>query len=216
MSRVQITDEMKTKYIERYQDTYSVSEILKSFDDGVGRGRIINILKEAGIYEGLSGPNYLKKKVETHKKLMMEKYGVTNWGQTTGGGYRSQNKIPYKKISFLDEQYKEYRILVDKETKKSIKKIDLPKYCYYTGIEFSDVEGPVNPNDPRKRSIDHKIPVIVCYLNGVSVEQASNIDNIIFVLKYVNSVKSNTEHESFLAIAPTIRKVFINEGYKSN
>lgn len=213
---IEITDEMKTKYIEKYQDTYSVSEVLRTFNDGVGRGRIVKVLKEAGIYEGLSGPNYLKKKVENNEKIMMDKYGVINWGQTKEGGYKKQNKIPYQKISYLDDQYKEYRAAVEKETRKNIKKIDLPKHCYYTGIQFADEEGPVNPNDPRKRSVDHKVPVIICYLNGIPVEQAGNIDNIVFVLKYVNSVKSNTEHESFLAISHKIRKVFINEGYKSN
>ncbi len=105
---------------------------------------------------------------------------------------------------------------LEKETKKNIKHIDFPTYCYYTGIQFADEEGLVNPNDPRKRSVDHKVPVIICYLNGISVEQAGSIDNLTFVLKYVNSVKSNTEHKSFLAVAHKIRKVFINEGYKSN
>ena len=127
---IEITDEMKTKYIEKYQDTYSVSEVLRTFNDGVGRGRIVKVLKEAGIYEGLSGPNYLKKKVENNEKIMMDKYGVINWGQTKEGGYKKQNKIPYQKISYLDDQYKEYRAAVEKETRKNIKKIDLPKHCY--------------------------------------------------------------------------------------
>ncbi|NDG32892.1 hypothetical protein EB118_22840 [bacterium] len=210
-----MTDEMKEKYIQKYKETYSVSEILRTFNDGIGRKKIINLLKEEGIYEGLNGPNYLKKKVENNEKIMMKKYGVINWGQTKDGGYKSQNKIPYKKISYLNEEYKEYKNQVEKETKLNIKNIDLPEYCFYTGIQFADVEGPVNPNDPRKRSVDHKIPVIICYLNGFSTNQASDLTNLIFVLKYVNSIKSNTDHESFLKITHKIREVFVNEGYKS-
>lgn len=215
-AKIQITEEMRNKYIKKYKETYSVSDILRSFNDGVGRSRIVSILKEEGIYESLSGSNYLKKKTEKHKKIMMEKYGVTNWGQTKEGGYKKQNKIAYKKISYLDDQYKLYRDAVERETRKNIRKIDRPKYCYYTGIQFADEEGPANPNDPRKRSIDHKIPVIICYLNGVSIEEAGGINNLIFVLKYVNSVKSNTDHDSFLSIAQKLRKVFIDEGCESN
>jgi len=211
-----ITEKMKHFYINKYLETYSVSEVMRQAGDGVGRDTIVNVLKEHGIYEGLSGPNYLKKKVQSHEKLMMQKYGVTNWGQTKEGGYKKQNKIPYEKISYLSDEYNEYKSLVNKETEKNLRKISLPKYCYYTGILFADEEYTPNPNDPRKRSIDHKIPIVLCYLNGVEVEKAASLENIVFVLRYVNSVKSNTTEESFIPIAEKIRKVFINEGYKSN
>lgn len=211
-----ITEEMKEFYIDKYLETYSVSEVMKQANDGVGRNRIVNVLKDRGIYEGLNGPNYLKKKVEKIEKILLEKYNVKNWGQTKEGGYKKHNKIPYKKISYLSDEYKDYRRLVTKETEKNLKKINPPKYCYYTGILFADEEYIPNPNDPRKRSIDHKIPIILCYLNGMSVKEASSVDNLIFVLKYVNSVKTNTLEDSFIPIAKKIRKVFINEGYKSN
>lgn len=55
----------------------------------------------------------------------------------------------------------------------------------------------------------------MCYLNNIRAEEAGSKDNIVFVLKYVNSVKSNTLHESFLTIANKIRKVFIDEGFES-
>lgn len=211
-----VTEKMKSFYVNKYLESYSVSQVMRQANDGVGRNTIVNILKEHGIYEGLSGPNYLKKKVQTQEKLMMKKYGVINWGQTKEGGYKKQNKIPYKKISYLSDEYKEYRSLVIKETEKNLKKITKPKYCHYTGVLFADEEYSPNPNDPRKRSIDHKIPIILCYLNGVEAKKAASLDNIVFVLKYVNSVKSNMTEESFIPIAEKIRKVFINEGYKSN
>jgi len=212
-----ITEEIRNLIIETYKQEYSVSKVMEKCPKGIGRKRVEKILKDVNVYEGLNGKNYLKKKVENHEKLMMEKYGVINWGQTKNGGYRSQNKIPYKKISFLTDDYKKYRLLVEKETEKNIKKFfkTYPKYCYYTKILFADEEGPVNPNDPRKRSVDHKVPVLHCYLNNIDVEKASSIDNIIFVLRYVNAVKGQTLEESFLPIVEKIRKVFINEGFKS-
>lgn len=209
---------MKNTYVELYKEIYSVSEIMKRLNDGVGRGRIVNVLKEAGVYEGLNGPNYLKKKVETHEKIMMQKYGVINWGQTKDAGYKKQNKIPYKKISYLTDDYMIYREKVDKLTKYNIKRYynrNFPKYCYYTGIIFADEEGPVNPNDPRKRSVDHRIPIVHCFLNKISIEEASSLDNIVFVLKYVNSIKAQSTEDSILPIIEEIRKAFLNEGFSS-
>lgn len=83
----------------------------------------------------------------------------------------------------------------------------------YTGIMFADEEGLTNPNDPRKRSIDHRIPVIHCFLNKVPIEEAANVDNIIFVLKYVNSIKAQSTEESILPIMGEVREAFINEGF---
>lgn len=214
--KIKITEEMKSFYINKYLETYSVTEIMKYAKDSVGRNRIVDILKKEGIYEGLNGPNYLRKKVEKIENTLMQRYGVKNWGQTTDGGYKKQNKIPYEKITFLSDDYKSYRSLVKKETTKNLKNVVPPKYCYYTGIIFADEEREPNPNDPRKRSIDHKHPIILCYLDGISYKKAGSLDNIIFILKYVNSIKTNTTHESFLPIAQKIRKVFLNEGCKSN
>lgn len=208
---------MKQFYIDTYLETYSVSEILRRRGDNIGRTRIVKILKDEGIYEGLNGENYLKKKVENYENLMLDKYGVKNVGQLPGNGWESQNSIPYEKIGFLGAECKEYKKLVEKYTKKNVSKIEKPRYCFYTGIRFADDElESVNPNDPRKRTVDHKVPVIICYLNGVDPKVAASVDNLIFVLRYVNSIKSNTLHESFLSIAPKIRKVFINEGFESN
>lgn len=217
MKPTEITNEMKQFYVDTYLETYSVSEILRRSGNSVGRDRIVRILKDEGIYEGLNGENYLKKKVENNENIMLERYGVKNAGQLPGNGWESLNSIPYEKIDFLDAEYKKYKKLVEKYTKKNINKIEKPKYCNYTGIRFADDElESVNPNDPRKRSVDHKVPVIICYLNGIDPMVAASADNLVFVLRYVNTIKSNTLHESFLSIAPKIRKVFINEGFESN
>jgi|APSaa5957512535_1039671.scaffolds.fasta_scaffold34566_2 hypothetical protein len=216
MNKIKITKQMEQKYIQLYKDIYSVSAVMKIVNDAVGRNRIVNILKKEGIYEGLNGENYLKMKVLNNEKIMMERYGVKNWGQTPDGGWKPQNKIPYKKITYLNESFSKYHKLVEKKTKKYVDKIkEKPSYCEYTGIQFADVSGKTNPNDPRKRSVDHKIPIVICYLNNVSVEDAADTNNIRFVLRYVNSIKQNTLHESFLPIAIKIREVFINEGYES-
>ena len=85
-----------------------------------------------------------------------------------------------------------------------------PEVCYYTGVRFIDCDqAKVNPNDPRKRTIDHKIPVIIGYLQGLSVKEISKPENITFVLRYVNTIKSNTLHDNFLPIAEHIKHAFM-------
>jgi len=218
------TDELKdfirNSYLKNYSVTKVIDEVKSNFqgniEGNIGRNPITNYLKEIGIYEGLNGSNYLKKKVENNVKIMNERYGVDNWGQVNGEGWSKLNSIPYEKISYLDTDFLEYRKLVDKLSKKNKKFITEDVYCYYTGIMFADAEyDKVNPNDPRKRSLDHKIPIIICYLDGISCEDVASLDNLIYVLRYVNSIKSNTDHDSFIPIARKIRKVFINEGFKS-
>lgn len=213
------SDELKKSIELEYQKTYSVTKVLEiisnEFEEKVGRNPVVDYLKSKNLYEGLKGPNYLKKKVENNKKIMLEKYGVENYGQLKSSGWTIQNKIPYKTIKCLDEDYRSYRKKVDKITKKNIQQIK-SDYCFYTGIKFADIDGPTNPNDPRKKSIDHRLPVIYCYLNEISIEDAGSINNIVYVLRYVNSIKGNTLEESFIPIAKKIRKIFKNEGFESN
>jgi hypothetical protein len=86
-------------------------------------------------------------------------------------------------------------------------------YCYHTGIRFIDAETPhPNPNDPRKRSLDHKKPLVVCFIEGLSMDEANHPDNLCWCLKCVNNVRSSTDIESFKVIAEYYREQFIKEG----
>lgn len=87
-------------------------------------------------------------------------------------------------------------------------------YCYHTGIRFVDaeVEFP-NPNDPRKRSLDHKIPLAVCFIMGMTIDEANNPDNLCWCLKCVNNIRASTDLKSFKKIADYYREQFIKEGY---
>lgn len=207
---------IESHYLQEYSVSKLIVELGERFSENVGRTSITNYLKEIGVYEGLNGPNYLRKKTENNVKIMNERYGVDNWGQIDGEGWSKLNSIPYQKVSYLDGEFTDYRKKVDKLSKKNKKNIAETSYCFYTGIRFVDVEQDrVNPNDPRKRTLDHKIPIIICYLNGIDYEDAASVDNLIYVLRYVNSIKSNTDNDSFIPIAQKIRKVFLNEGFES-
>ena len=47
-----VTEKMKSFYVNKYLESYSVSQVMRQANDGVGRNTIVNILKEHGIYEG--------------------------------------------------------------------------------------------------------------------------------------------------------------------
>lgn len=216
---MQYTSIIKQQIIEIYIKEWSVSEIDRQLNNGgkprvFGREGIVKVLKEAGVYEGLTGSNYLKKHTARVKRAMVNKHGVENYGQITRG-FKKYNEIPIENISALNEEYKIYRSAVERLTIKNLKHKTKPEYCEYTGIQFVDHDNrAANPNDPRKRSVDHKVPIVICYLNGVSVEEASSVSNLSFVLRYVNSIKSNSNHDSFLPISQKLREIFINEGYQ--
>lgn len=167
-------------------------------------------LSERGIYRG----NSITTKRRTKK---IQETTLQNHGTLVVSHYRiDSNKIIYKKVPYLDIGYKKYYDAVTKETKKSLKEKEIKQYCEYTGIKFGDANGEmINPNDPVKRSVDHKIPIIWGYLNNIPINIIGGKENLAYVLKYVNTVKGNTLYESFIPLAIKIRKIFKDEGYES-
>ena len=195
----------------------SVSKVLKKF--GVwGRRYITNLLKKRGVHSSVNPES--KKILYEHsykqaEKTCFKKYGVKNIGETKQYGYCASNKIPYKKPTFFNSLMR-FHEKVHALTKNNLKKITPPEYCEYTGIKFADTYGPCNPNDPTKRSVDHKMPRNVAFFAGWSPEKTASTENLVFCLKYCNTVKSNTIHKDFIPIAQHLRKYFINEGYEHN
>lgn len=215
------------KIISRYKEVYSVNQIVKEImvdeelcahqaSSYTTRQIVERVLKNEGIYEGTSGENQNKKKHEKASNTMMEKYGVTNWGQTKNGGYviiNSREKVDPQLVKNISEYKKE----VSRLTNRAIKTLTPPDYCEYTGIMFrdSETEEP-NPNDYRKRSVDHKESVVKCFLLGISAEECASPKNLAFVLKYCNSLKGNMGVEEFTAFAKELRQRMIDEGYNHN
>lgn len=150
------------------------------------------------------------------KKTMLEKYGVENYGQLPHGGWGERNKIPYKKLT-LSNNYTAYRKKVDYFTRKLHERLlredNVPTKCFYTGCTFTDAAGePVNPNDPFKRSVDHRIPVIESFVKGVDPEDVATVENTVYCLRIVNNLKSNTNEDHFVKeILPKFKELLLNE-----
>lgn len=215
---ITVTPEIEKMITEMYLEVWSISEIRRRLpeDQRVSREKIVKILTDANVYEGLTGENYTKHSQTRIQQKVKDKFGVKNYGMVSGG-WSISNKIPYTKVNCFDKEFTEYKEQVDKLTRKNLKKIVKPEYCEYTGVKFIDaIQDRVNPNDPRKRTVDHRIPVITCFLNNVTVEEASALHNLAFVLRYVNTIKSNSTYESFIPLAKKIRKIMINENFPHN
>ena len=193
---------LREEVISVYKETYSVTQVLKHFNYPHGnserRNEINTILKEEGIFEGSTGPNVLKKKQERIERTNLEKYGVINYSQTDGGKNNFHNQRERHSFCIDVDDFKVFQEQVRTQTKKNIRKIkDRPTHCEYLGVEFVD-DNICNPNDYRKRSIDHRKSVYSCWLDNMSVEETCHPDNLSWVCKYVNSVKGNTDYEDFL------------------
>lgn len=217
LSRVE--ENIKSYIADVYLETYSVSECCEYVKEKektkittLRLRKIINSeLDNLGIREGLSGKNLNKIRQEKMKNTMLKKYGVVNNGQRPGYGWKELNSIEYKRLD-VDQELFDFRKKVDYLTRKHVQKLknsdSIPTTCYYTGIEFRDVsEDKVNPNDPFKRTVDHKIPVIEMFIKGKTPEETANEQNIVFCLRIVNTYKANTSENYFVnEIVPYLKE----------
>jgi len=198
----------RDEVISVYKETYSVTQVLSHFGYPKGnserRKQINDILKEEGIFEGLSGPNFLKKRQEKIEKTNLEKYGVKNYSYTKHGSLNLHNHREKSHFPIV-ESFRKYQNEVDRETKKTLRKIkNKSTHCEYLGLEFID-DKIANPNDQLKRTIDHKKSVYSCWLEGISVKEASSPDNLAWVCRYINSIKGNSDYEDIKHIFPKIK-----------
>jgi hypothetical protein len=208
----------KIDIVEEYKKTYSVSDILRSIDLDVrrsaARDHIVSILKNEGIYQGVRGLTATHRQKKT-QQTMLDRYGVINTGQLPGYGWKN-NDTKKTEIQFSNE-FKNYCKIVDEHTKIN-KKIMIPiKYCYYTGIAFADgYIANINPNDPLKRSIDHKTSKWIGFMTDVPPDFIGSVTNLVYCLKYCNTIKNQMNEQMFMPFAKIIREKMINEGHKSN
>jgi hypothetical protein len=199
-----------------YKKTYSITECCKYAVEKEKshikhtslRVIITKHLDLLGIRESFGDLNFHTHRQHKLENVMMNKYGVINNGQRAGAGFKLLNSIPYVKLA-LDEEYSKFREQVRLATRR-IRWIDgevSPK-CYYTGITFNDeLLDKVNPNDPFKRTIDHKVSVTEAFFRGWTVEQTVAKDNLVFCLRVVNTTKGNTTEKDFRKlILPVLKK----------
>jgi hypothetical protein len=201
---------MKEYIVEFYTTCYSVTDCCNHIiaKEGISvrpnalRGAVTLFLKEAGVMEKQTGSKINTFRQKKIRNTMSSRYGVINAGQMPGNGFSRLNSIPYKKLKLHDDitAYKKAVNDISWRVVNGIKKRDghLPSTCYYTGITFNDNVLPeVNPNDPFKRTVDHKISIVNCFLSGLPVEKAASEENLVFCLRVVNTIKGQLDEGDF-------------------
>ena len=186
----------------KYQNGISISDLEKQYE--VNR-RLVErcIIHFGGTLRGLL-QDFNSRQILNNKRknTLQQNYGVTNAGQLENSPIKIANKIPYTTPEFKRD-YNDYRRNAERLTKRYLKQCKtqnlLPTHCEYTGFKFADTErNPINPNDWFKRSLDHRLSIWHCYLYDQPVEQACSPSNLVFCLKYINTVKGNIPEEYFV------------------
>jgi len=158
-------------------------------------------IDERSIRVSALNKKHQQKKQEKIRQTTRERYGVDNIGQIPGKAW-SNNSVPYERLSFVDD-LAQFRKDVGDATWNTFMRMsrrnEVPTTCHYTNITFNDdILERVNPNDPYKRTIDHIVPVTEAFFKGWSVEKTSSQENLVFCLRVINTLKSNTNHDDFV------------------
>jgi len=209
-----IVSNFRENIIKHYIEEPNCSLIVREY--GISRNRLLKILKDAGVYDP-SGYNARRARSKSIKQAIVDKYGVVNVGQLESQkkALFARNNLDKTTIIFHAE-FKHFSELVDYYTNKNKKNMTDTGYCFYTGIKFRDSKGSVNPNDPLKRTLDHKMSKLEGFFRGVSPEVIGGVSNLLYCLRYCNSVKGNMDMASFAAFSVFIRERLKNEGHESN
>lgn len=205
-----------TEILTKYETGISISDLKNTYK--INRKFIEDCVKRlGGSLRGVT-QNSQSRSLRGNKRMetLKARYGVINPGQLENSPIKLANKIPYTAPIFY-KQFYEYKQEVERFTKRFIRqcknKNQLPTHCEYTGIEFADTKRSiVNPNDWFKRTIDHRISVLQCYLNEWTVEQACVPSNLVFCLRYINTIKGNISENEFIKnYVPKLKKLLSNE-----
>jgi hypothetical protein len=211
-------EENKKEIIKYYQEHLSVRACSVNFK--ISYSPIESMLKQEGVHRGISDKERCKKNFDRLKNSVKNKYGITNVSQLHLSNLKERNSIEFKRPKFMTS-FVEYSKEVKRISNKNKKLLKKQKYCYYTGIIFADSDencggGGVNPNDPTKRTLDHKISVFDGFMNNIEPQIIASPTNLVECLRYCNSVKGNMSADQFLSKARLLREAFINEGYQHN
>ena len=198
-----------------YSTTPNLPMISKIFN--VSEDPLRKYLKECGVYEPYSKRS-MNIRFENVSKTVMDRYGENNISGLHRDRLKSRNAIPMTELPFV-HTLEEYKWKVNQLTNQSAKKLLVTRFCYYSGIKFVDADSApssVNPNDPLKRSIDHKINVLQGFMADIDAEIIGSASNLVYSCRYLNSIKSNSNSNDkiFVRICKIFRRKMIDVGFE--
>ena len=152
------------------------------------------------IHYGVEHPS---QSIEIRNKIIstcLERYGVEHPSQYYKIKERTLLSRNCNRRYDLSE-YEIYRYKVDKLTSKNKKKLYemWNGYDYYENIYIKD-NFILNFRCSDYPSIDHKKSVFYCFLNNISQEECSNIDNLCITTRSNNSKKNRKNEKEFIEL----------------
>jgi hypothetical protein len=207
------TDEFKEKVKNTTIDKYGTDYYFKT-DEFKERFKMTCIEKY-----GVDNPSRVVEFKNKRKNTMIENHGVEYYVlsfdfkeksektslENYGFKHPLMNKDQQRKMlnsQGLDFETDEYRIFASKVYSLTAKNKKL-LIENWNGYDFYDNEYikdnfNLNPLSSEYPTIDHKISIKSGYLSGKSVDELSNIDNLCFTKRSINSKKSSKNYDYFM------------------
>lgn len=187
------TQEVKDKIKKTMNEKYGVDYAIQSQEFKEKRAK--NNIEKFGYACNLLNADVIKKT----EKTMYEKYGVRYSMQSDEIKKKARETLKKYQKNYDEKIFQEYKEKAVKLTKKN--KSTLLKnwdgYDHYDGeyiIEFLNL----NYWDKNYPTIDHKISIFNAFILGISVEDVSNVKNLCFTKRFINSKKRITKYEDFI------------------
>lgn len=169
-------------------------------------------IKKYGYKTNLISPDY----IESIKNKLKNLYGSENFYEINRIDRKPKKKFILKEgienimtnlvnsedlhdISYLNNDYFDYRNEVRRLSKRSIKNI----LKNWDGIDYYDFDYigdnyKLDSNDPKYPTIDHKISIYYGYINNISPSEIADISNLCITKRCINSSKCSMIEEDFI------------------
>ena len=148
-------------------------------------------LKKYGV-DNPSKAAHIRKKVE---QTCMNRYGVHN-GSTSAVSQIKHYILGMDVEPNQKMEYQQYKTTVHKLTEKNKKHLSFSGICFYSGVA---IQRHRSINDDFRASIDHKIPVIIGFINKIPAEDIASVNNLVWCAKLLNTYKRTMTEEQFRA-----------------
>jgi hypothetical protein len=147
---------------------------------------------------GVENTSKLKSFQDKWKKTNLERYGVENTFQSEEAKIKIREKGGWLNDDDL-VGYIKYSRIVRRLTLRNRKNMleNWNGFDFYDGEYIRDNFN-IDFNDPKYPCIDHKISIRNGYLDGISEEFLSSIDNLCFTKRFINSKKKTQNHKDFI------------------
>ncbi len=147
---------------------------------------------------GVENTSKLKSFQDKWKKTNLERYGFENTFQSEEAKIKIREKGGWLNDDDL-VGYIKYNRIVRRLTLRNRKNMleSWDGFDFYDGEYIRDNFN-TDFNDPNYPCIDHKISIRNGYLDGISEEVLSSIDNLCFTKRFINSKKKTQNHKDFI------------------